>query len=263
MNGIGKGGKAMKPKQTHRKTASGAFLLVPFLIALASLSGCGSSTLSDEEIEDPTGIPAVFAVSSITDGSLQEGKVTARAIFKGEGLTTVDLMNGEVEIEDPQGNIYPMAVGYNRLGAPSYKAELPREIELGAFYTFRVTLPSGRLIINSIKTPDQDLQVTEPFTGQVIERSEPVEVRWTGRSNRNVAIVIGPEQPNVLDFLQSGSANTADDGRSVLDPASMVRVREGENLLTVIRSRAARANGFHPGSRVGAVLLTSQPVIVD
>lgn len=253
----------MKPKQTQRKTDLRAFLLVPLLVIWASLSACGSSSLSDEEIEDPTGIPAILAVSSITNESTRESKVFAGAIFKGEGLTTVELMNGEVEIEDPQGNIYPLAVHYNNLGAPSYNAEIPGAIELGAFYSFRVTLPTGRLIINSIKTPDQDLQVIAPFTGQVIQKSDPVEVTWTGRSNRKAAIVIGPEQPNVLDFLQSGGANTSDDGRTVLEPSSMVKVHAGENLLTIIRSRDARANGFHPSSRVGAVLLTSQPVVVD
>jgi len=247
-----------------RQRFSGKMFPLIFLAAFPLwFCGCGSSASSYEEIEDPTGMPAIFALSHIENEMTGDVEVAAGAIFKGEALTTVRLLNGDVELEDPQGNIHPLELQYNPSGAPYYSVELLEGLDLGGFYTFRVTLPNGRLTTNTIKAPEQDLEILEPARGEAIETSQPLEVRWTGRSHRRVSILVGPETPDIFNFLEIGGANTDDDGSSFLDPESLVRVHPGDNLLSMIRYTSAHANGFHNSSRVGAVLLTSRPIKIQ
>jgi len=239
------------------------FFISLTLLAAVFTSSCGNSYLSSEPIEDPTSIPAVFAVGRIEDASSGEFSVTASAIFKGEWLTTVGFLDGLVELQDPQGNLHPMEQEFNRYGAPFYRTQLEGELQLDAFYTFRVTLPSGRLIVNSVKTPAQPLRIHAPAVGERILKAEPLQMQWSGWNDRAACILLSPEPHSLLDVFEVGGKLAEDDGNTTLLPESMQWVGTGPNQLSLARVNQARANGFALNSTVGAVLLVSQPVIVE
>ncbi len=234
---------------------SGVALLTIFL-------GCGASSRSSEEISDTTALPVHFALSRIYNEATEEETVKAEVIFKGEGFTTLKLFMGEVEIEDPQGNIYPLNLCYNNFGAPFYRAFLPR-LEFDSSYYFNVILANGRLISNSIKTPDDDLEILAPAEGQIIDKFEPLEVSWTGSGFGNVAAVISPQTPNIFNIFEIGGTVTHDDGRTIIEPEEMINVRPGNNYLTMTRRVNRFANGFGYFSKLTAVLITCQPVVVE
>ena len=226
-------------------------------------ASCGTSTLSDEEIDDPTSVAALFTVSKVVDEATGEEQVRAGAVFKGERLRTVEFINAEMELEDPQGNIHPLDLQYNRLGSPFYEVELDGDLELGAFYSFRVTLANGRLIVNSIKTPDEALGIVHPAEGDYVDKTADLDVEWTGRSAGKVTITVGPEKPNLFNMLAVGGIRVDDDGRASLTPTHLANVLRGDNTLTIVRSNETAANGFHPSSMIGAVLVNSQDVVIE
>jgi len=259
----GQGENAMKERTDPQLAWTFFLLMLSVILATVFQSSCGTSALSDEPIDDPTSLPAIFAVGKVVDESAGRTFATASAVFKGEGLTTVRLMGGSVELEDPQGNIHPMECSYNRLGAPYYTAPLPGSLELGAIYSFRVTLASGRMIVNSIKTPELDLQILSPGTGSTVAKRAPLELAWSGWNDRSALILIGPEQHTILDPFETGGKVAEDDGSTVLLPESMLALQPGPNLLSLARIGRTPANGFHPNSTVGAVLIATRPIYVD
>lgn len=250
-------------RETDHQTAWSLSLLIVLAVLNAFvLTSCGMSGLSEETIDDPTSIPALFVVGRVTDESGSGTSAVASAVFKGEWLTTVRILNGSVELEDPQGSIIPLGIAYNRFNAPYYSATLPEGIQLGSFYSFRVTLASGRMIVNSVKTPQHELQIHSPEPGGVVLKTEPLELRWSGWNDREACILIGPEPQTVLDVFETGGKLAEDDGHTILLPESMRNLAAGPNVLSLARANRARANGFHPSSTVGAVLVESCPVTV-
>jgi len=238
-------------------------LILSVLLAACFNHGCGSSRLSYAPIDDPSSIPATFAVGKVMDEFAGRTFTLASAAFKGEGLTTIRLLGGSVELQDPQGNIHPMELSYNRLGAPYYTVVLTDPLELGAIYSFRVTLPSGRMIENSITTPDYDLEIVSPAVGSTIDKWRPLELTWSGWNDRKALILIGPQEHTILDAFETGGKLAEDDGSTVLLPDSLFNLERGRNLLSVARIDRTPANGFHRNSTVGAVLLATRPVFVD
>jgi len=253
----------MSKKQNIQTFWTLSLLILFILLNALTISSCGTSNLSSEWIDDPTSIPANFAVGKIVDETSGHTSVVASAIFKGEGLTTVSFLDGTVELEDPQGNIIPLEIKTNRFGAPYYTAEIPAPLKLNSIYSFRVTLPSGRMIVNSIKTPGMDLEILSPETGTLVQKAAPLELRWSGWNTREAYILLSPETHRVLDVFESGGKLAEDDGLTVLLPESMRNVEQGRNVLSVARINRARANGFHPNSTVGAVILDSLSVTVE
>jgi len=253
----------MKEGSYHQTLWTISHLIFLTTINAFALTSCGMSGLSSETIEDPTSIPAVFALGRIMDESSGRTSVVASAVFKGEGLSTVRFLEGSVELEDPQGNIHALELAYNRFGAPYYSTSLPGALQLDSFYSFRVTLATGRLIVNSIKTPASDLEIQSPEPGEVIQKTAPLELRWSGWNNREAYILIGRETHTILDVFETGGKLAEDDGHTVLLPESMKNVTTGPNILSLARINRSRANGFHPNSTVGAALVNSRPVLVD
>lgn len=254
---------AMNARSDHQLAWTTFLLILAVLLAACVNSGCGSSRLSDEPIDDPSSIPATFVVGKVADESAGRTLTRASAVFKGEGLTTIRLLGGSVELLDPRGNLHPMELSYNRLGAPYYTACLSEPLELDAIYSFRVTLPGGRMIENAIKTPRHDLEILSPAMGSTIDRWLPVELSWSGWNDRKALILIGPEEHTILDPFETGGKLAEDDGSTVLLPESLLNLERGRNLLSVARIDRTPANGFHRNSTVGAVLLATRPIFVD
>ncbi len=252
----------MKKKIIDKKIFWTILTIFSGLALLTTFLGCGSSSRSSEEISDTTALPVHFALSRVYNEGTEEETVKAEVIFKGEGLTTVKLFRGQVEIEDPQGNIYPLDLCYNSFGAPFYRAFLPR-LEFDSSYYFNVILANGRLISNSIKTPDDDLEILAPAQGQVVDKFGPLEVSWTGNGFGHISAVISPQLPNIFNIFEIGGAVTDDDGRTIIEPDEMVNVRPGNNYLTLTRRVNRFANGFGHFSRLTAVLMTRQPIVVE
>jgi hypothetical protein len=261
-----------RPLQPRRSLLRAA--LAVSLLVMGSVSACGTNTTTIEFI--PSQVLAQFAVFSDTTETATGSttQVYAGAIF-WQGILTRVVEGGSVEVVAPGGTAYPMGLQYNPSGAAYYLVSLP-SFELNSAYTFRVTLPSGTHIDNSVTSPQNALAVTNPVVGETKYLLDPLVVDWTGGiplTTKRVAIVL--RQTGAADFFSvvgAGRVQALDigsyDGGILPVPITYAYAREagdvgtGTRYLTVTRTETLSAGGFFAGSFTQASLISAIELVL-
>jgi len=258
------------------RTKSISGMIAAALLCLGALGlagGCGSSTTVTFI---PSQITAQFAVfSDATEGvSGSNTSAYAGAIF-WQGVLTKQVVDGMVEVVEPGGTTVPLNLALNPAGAPYYIVQLA-SLQLNQQYTFRVVLPDGIVIENSITTPAESLAITSPALGTSFHLNDWLVVNWTGSNpGRNAAIVM--RRASTAEFFSvvgTGRIQTVDDGNfdGTVPPApapgtTVANALEagdvgtpGARYLTVTRKNSSGVNGFLAGSFIQGSLVYAREV---
>ena len=256
----------MKTSRATHSLSRGLLSAAVLLAASSSILGCGGSSVTNF---DPAQIAANFAVyRQTTETPTQLDAIATQtvggAIFY-QGFRTLNLEDTLVEVVDPTGAAHAMGPSSSPNGAFYYSVELPN-LQLNSTYTFRVTLSDGRVIANSITTPQNDLAITVPALNANIAKNSAALISWTGTNAGNFATLVFKQltTPDIFTVYAALGVLANDNGNYLINPASTGMEHSdtgvGPRLLTITRRNDSGVNGFSAASICRAALVTARQV---